>query len=142
MKFFSSKPKKVKKKSRVVKESIELPIVQLNFQKTKLRLHGRIEKDGAVIYYKDGILHNANEPAIVWEDGSYQWYYNGALHRENGPAIESQGSKYWYSQGKRHRIDGPAVEFSNGKKEWWIDGEELTESLFLAYLEEKNKKSF
>ena len=142
MKFFSSKPKKVKKKSRVVQESIEVNVTQNNFQKPKERLHGRIEKDGAVIYYKDGILHNAHDPAIVWDDGSYQWYYNGLLHRDDGPAVESQGSKYWYNQGRRHRTDGPAVEFSCGKKEWWIDGEEVSESVFLEYLEEKNKKSF
>lgn len=142
MKFFNSKPKKVKKKSYVNQENSEDSVVKHDFQKTTLRLHGRVEKDGAVIYYKDGILHNSNDAAIIWENGSYQWYYNGLLHRENGPAIESQLSKYWYNQGRRHRIDGPAVEFANGKKEWWIDGEQLTESVFLAYIEEKNKKSF
>jgi len=94
------------------------------------------------MWYRDGILHHATEAAITWEDGSYQWYLNGLMHRENGPAAESQGNKYWYDQGKRHRIDGPAVEFSNGIKEWWIDGEQLTEKDFLEYLNEKNKKSF
>jgi hypothetical protein len=24
--------------------------------------------------------------------------------------------------GKRHRIDGPASEYSDGTKEWWING--------------------
>lgn len=142
MKFFAAKTEKVKKKSRVIKQSVQLPVVERNYKKIKVRLHGKIEKEGAVIYYKEGLLHNINEPAIIWDDGSYQWYYNGLLHREDGPAVESQGCKYWYNQGRRHRIDGPAVEFSNGKKEWWIDGEQLTEQLFQSYIEEKNKKSF
>lgn len=143
MKFFSSKPKKVKKKkSNKIIDTIVLPIINHHLRTPAERLQGRVEKEGAIIWYRDGILHHATEAAITWEDGSYQWYFNGLMHREDGPAAESQGNKYWYNQGKRHRTDGPAVEFSNGSKEWWIDGEQLTEKDFLSYLEEKNKKSF
>ena len=42
-------------------------------------------------------------------------YFNekGQLHREAGPAIEwSDGEKEWYVNGILHRIDGPAVEYS------------------------------
>lgn len=142
MKFFAATPKKVKKKNPSIKPSIDITILEKSIKKSNKRLHGKVEKPGVIIYYKDGILHNNNEPAVIWEDGSYQWYYNGLLHREDGPAILCQGNTYWYNQGKRHRTDGPAVEFVNGKKEWWLDGEELSESLFSEYLEEKNKKSF
>ena len=29
--------------------------------------------------------------------------------------------------GKLHREDGPAIEWANGDKEWWLNGEEVTE---------------
>ena len=47
----------------------------------------------------------------------------GLLHRSNGPAIEySNGSKEWYINGKFHREDGPAIEHFNGTKVWWLNG--------------------
>ena len=36
-------------------------------------------------------------------------------------------SETWYLNGKLHREDGPAVERSNGDKEWWLNGNKLTE---------------
>ena len=33
------------------------------------------------------------------------------------------GFKSWYFNGKRHRTDGPALEYSDGSKEWYINGE-------------------
>ena len=34
----------------------------------------------------------------------------GKLHRVDGPAIEySNGTKEWYINGKRHRLDDPAI---------------------------------
>jgi hypothetical protein len=38
--------------------------------------------------------------------------------------------KYWYLNGKLHREDGPAIEYLNGTKEWWLNGEQLTEEEF------------
>jgi hypothetical protein len=46
---------------------------------------------------------------------------SGQLHREDDlPAVEySDGSKEWYINGLRHREYGlPAVEFSYGNKSW------------------------
>ena len=44
------------------------------------------------------------------------------LHRENGHAIEySNGTKEWYVNGELHRIDGPAVEGFDGFKAWWLN---------------------
>jgi hypothetical protein len=48
---------------------------------------------------------------------------NEVCHREDGPAIEwSNGDKEWYINGERHREDGPAVVRVNGTREWWIYG--------------------
>ena len=47
----------------------------------------------------------------------------GELHRTDGPAIEwSNGTKEWYVNGLRHREDGPAVEFNDGSKLWYLNG--------------------
>ena len=54
---------------------------------------------------------------IVGKDGTIKWYKNGLLHREDGPAIEwADGGKEWYINDKLHREDGPAVEYSDGTK--------------------------
>jgi len=44
-------------------------------------------------------------------------------HRIDGPAVEwSDGSKEWWVDGKKHRLDGPAYEQANGSKAWYVDG--------------------
>ena len=56
------------------------------------------------------------------------WFKNGVYHRENGPALEyTEGSKAWFKNGKLHRENGPAVEYSDGDKRWYLNGEELSE---------------
>ena len=37
------------------------------------------------------------------------------------------GTQEWRLDGKLHREDGPAVEWSNGSREWYLNGEKLTE---------------
>jgi len=71
-----------------------------------------------------GALHRDNdEPAIVSAKGYKAWYQNGLRHRDNGlPAIEFEGFKCWYQNGKLHRADGPAVEFSDGSRQYWVNG--------------------
>jgi hypothetical protein len=32
------------------------------------------------------------------------------------------GDKVWYKYGKLHREDGPAVIYSNGRKEYYLNG--------------------
>ncbi len=67
----------------------------------------------------------------VYADGTKEWYKNGLRHREDGPAIEYfNGDKYWYLNGKQHREDGPAVEWFIGDKYWYLNGEKLTEQEF------------
>jgi hypothetical protein len=45
--------------------------------------------------------------------------------------INRYGTKRWYNEeGKYHRIDGPAIEWSDGYKEWWVNGVRYTEEEF------------
>jgi len=38
----------------------------------------------------------------VYADGTKEWYKNGLRHREDGPAIEYfNGDKYWYLNGEK-----------------------------------------
>ena len=60
----------------------------------------------------------------VNDKGTTRWYNaKDEYHRVGGPAIEfSDGGKQWFIEGKRHRIDGPAIEFADGDKEWYKEG--------------------
>jgi hypothetical protein len=38
------------------------------------------------------------------------------------------GDRFWYrhlSDNTFHRTDGPAIEYSNGGREWWLNGERI-----------------
>jgi len=65
----------------------------------------------------------------VDDEGTTRWYnLEDQLHRENGPALEyTDGYKEWYINGKLHREDGAAVEWADGDKEWWLNDVEYTE---------------
>ena len=58
------------------------------------------------------------------KEGTIRYKNNwGELHREDGPAVEyTNGFKEWWINGKYHREDGPAVETKTGFKEWFING--------------------
>ena len=60
------------------------------------------------------------------------WYLNGKLHRDNWPAIERVNGDL---NDKLHREDGPAVEYTDGRKEWYLNGKEHTEDNFLHAME-------
>jgi len=83
----------------------------------------KIDKYGTKTWYKEGIYHRENGPALVKSEFEV-WYLNGKMHRANGPAYTNKlGTQEWYIHGKRHREDGPAVIKANGDKEWWLNGE-------------------
>lgn len=42
------------------------------------------------------------------------------------------GYRTWTLNGQLHREDGPAVEWADGTRQWWIDGQELTEEEFIS----------
>ena len=79
--------------------------------------------DGSRFWYRNGLLHRDDGPAIEYANGDRYWYRNGKLHREDGPAMEhADGSSEWFRNGERHRDDGPAVEHANGDRYWyWED---------------------
>ena len=41
--------------------------------------------------------------------------------------VYAGGSKFWYLNDEYHREDGPAIEDSDGSKEWWLNGVEVSE---------------
>lgn len=64
----------------------------------------------------------------IHSSGDKVWYKNGVLHREDGPAIEfPDGGKQWRIDGNLHREDGPAIEGTGGYKAWYLHDVELTE---------------
>ena len=81
-------------------------------------------------WYKDGLRHREDGPAIVLKDGIEIWYKDGKKHRDNDlPAVvDSDGTEKWYKDGKKHRDnDLPAVIYggfsSLNREEWWLNGE-------------------
>ena len=64
----------------------------------------------------------------IYENAVKCWYKDGIIHRANGPAIESQnGYQDWYWHGKLHRKDGPARLYPDGTVDYWINGKLLSE---------------
>lgn len=51
--------------------------------------------------------------------------------------VTKESTEWCNAQGKFHRLDGPARESVNGGKEWWINGERMTEWEFLAKTQPK-----
>lgn len=68
----------------------------------------------------------AEPPTRIDESGTCFWEDDsGRAHRDfDLPAIVwSNGNREWCLNGELHRIGGPAVEYSNGDKEWWEHNE-------------------
>jgi hypothetical protein len=43
---------------------------------------------------------------------------------------------------QRHRTDGPAIEHASGEREWWVDGEQLTEEEFWKWKRSKYRSNY
>jgi len=83
---------------------------------------GHYIEDNTEVWVQDGVYHQEDGPAIIYQNGVKEWYQNGLKHREDGPAaIFPNGPKYWYQNGKKHRIGGPAAIIRNGSKEYWLN---------------------
>ncbi|MEI8270525.1 MAG: hypothetical protein WCG45_04085 [bacterium] len=98
----------------------------------------------AVKWFKNGIVHRKDLPAMVYFSGESHWFFNGLRHREKDlPAlIEKDGEETFFWQGEKytflehsngtkeyynrfsllHRQDSPAVIYANGDVEYWFDG--------------------
>ena len=60
--------------------------------------------------------------------GVKSWWKHGLLHRTNGPAISDlRGFWSWYQGGYCHSLTGPAVQQSNGRVEYWVNGQQVSE---------------
>ena len=55
-----------------------------------------IRDDGEERWYKDGMLHRDNGPAIIWANGTEGWFQYDMHHREDGPAIVSTVNEHEY----------------------------------------------
>ena len=68
-------------------------------------------------------------------DGSshYVHTHSLALHRLDGPAVEyTNGHKEYWVEGKLHRLDGPAVEYRHTKKYkkyYYVNGVNVTDKV-------------
>ncbi len=71
------------------------------------------------------------EEVIVDDDGVKSWYKNGLLHREDGPAILSpDGIHSWYVYGK---FLGSEIRDGNSKTtSLYINGNRMTKEEFMA----------
>jgi hypothetical protein len=84
-----------------------------------------ISPDGSESWYQDGLLHRDHDaPAIIGSDGSEKWYQHGNPHRDVGPAVMyPNGTRYYYQNGHLHRDnDKPAIKFPDGEKYWYQEG--------------------
>jgi hypothetical protein len=70
-------------------------------------------------------------------DGVRVWRgTDGSLHRDDGVAFEdTNGDAVWYSCGRLHRLDGPALDLP-GRREWWVDGVQVTHDTHEVAVEE------
>ena len=91
-------------------------------------------------WYKNGLKHRDDGPAMEYDNGDKIWYKNGVRHRENGPAVEwRNGTKFWYKNGVKHREDGPAVEaveYNKDVKKYYLEDEYYTEEEYYETLKE------
>ena len=60
----------------------------------------------AIFYYKNGLPHREDGPAIIYENGNQDWWLNGLQHRESGPSDEyTNGDKFWFYKDKLYGTD-------------------------------------
>jgi len=90
-----------------------------------------IETNEYRAWYKNGVPHREDGPAVIYSNGDEIWFKKGVLHRINGPALDfASGDKYWFKEGLYHRENGPAIIYENGTKRWYLNGKNFTEKEF------------
>ena len=97
------------------------------------KLVKKVSSNGVIFRYNTkGDYHSPDNNTPAWEAGSIKhWYKNGELHREDDlPARITSTEQHWYKKGMLHRTTGPAVVYENGNKEYWVNGENVTEDVF------------
>lgn len=97
------------------------------------KLVKKVSSNGVIFRYNTkGDHHSPDNNTPAFEAGSQKhWYKNGELHREDDlPAKVSEYANFWYKKGIPHRTSGPAVVHENGEKEYWVNGENVSEDVF------------
>ena len=85
-----------------------------------------IRRGSKLEYYKDGVLHREDGPAVIYDNGINYWYKFGKIHREDGPAVDWTNGEYsWYRNGLYHREDGPAIVWDE-ECSWYVNGVKST----------------
>jgi len=80
------------------------------------------DDNGNIIYCKHESYNKKYDTYNFNCDKSISYYKGYLVHRENGPAIIwSNGDKNWYINGNLHREDGPAINW-NFTKRWYLNG--------------------
>jgi len=90
------------------------------------KLHTNKEELFGYEHY-DGLIWNS-EKSVINDDVTVYWNALGHLSRKDGPAkINYKNGELraqtWYKDGKRHRADGPALVVTNGRREYWYEGQ-------------------
>lgn len=68
---------------------------------------------------------------LTFPDGTRAYLMGGQLHREDGPArVAPNGDMTWLHHGQEHREDGPAVVFHDGAKQYWLNGMQLSQTMW------------
>lgn len=97
------------------------------------------DADNGDIYWGDDwfLPHRAFGPAYISVAGTIHYVEGNdrELSRKVGPAvIYSTGQVAFRNTQGRHRTDGPAYISEGGRKEYWINGQKLSElEYFLKY---------
>jgi hypothetical protein len=79
-------------------------------------------------YKTQTIIEGGKEyEVVIYKFGDIAWLLNNELNREIGPAYIGMLYKAWHKNDLWHRLDGPASIYSNGTKEWYINGKEIKE---------------
>jgi len=62
-------------------------------------LEGKYTSGDNIFHFKNGLLHNVTEPALVLNGATY-WCIDGKYDRQSSPAvIDEIGNEYWYKNG-------------------------------------------
>jgi hypothetical protein len=77
-------------------------------------------------YYREGVRHRSDGPAVEFKNGDREWWIMGERHRADGPAVQgADGYRAWYIRDQLHREDGPAVIHPDGTLGFYLEGRKL-----------------
>ena len=94
-----------------------------------------IDRVGTIRYFRDGLLHREDGPAVKYSDDDQEWWSNGIRHRIDGPALsyKKHGIYQWYIKGLLHNEDGPAIIHSPGFKSYYLNNKRISEREFIKW---------